>query len=137
MVSPMHLSFLRPMALPRPSALRHFLGIARASTTTARITSSSTPSPSPPQTAAAAQQRPYRITKTPSNNYPVYHLEKRGGNMKLTKLRKIEGDVNVLRSDLQKALGLTEQQVVINQLTRQIIVKVCCDTENRKGSRFG
>jgi len=43
--------------------------------------------------------------------------------MKLTKLRKIEGDVNVLRSDLQKALGMTEQQVVINQLTRQIIVK--------------
>jgi len=43
--------------------------------------------------------------------------------MKLTKLRKIEGDVNVLRSDLQNALGLTEQQVVINQLTRQIIVK--------------
>jgi large subunit ribosomal protein L49 len=57
--------------------------------------------------------------------------------MKLTKLRKIEGDVNVLRSDLQKALGLTEQQVVINQLTRQIIVKVCCGTENWKGSRFG
>jgi large subunit ribosomal protein L49 len=57
--------------------------------------------------------------------------------MKLTKLRKIEGDVNVLRSDLQKALGLTEQQVVINQLTRQIIVKVCCGTENGTGSRFG
>jgi large subunit ribosomal protein L49 len=50
--------------------------------------------------------------------------------MKLTKLRKIEGDVNVLRSDLQKALGLTEEQVVINQLTRQIIVKVCYGTES-------
>ena len=45
--------------------------------------------------------------------------------MKLTKVRRIEGDVSVLRSDLQKALGLAEKEVVINQLTRHIIVKVC------------
>lgn len=44
--------------------------------------------------------------------------------MKLTKLRRIEGDVNVLRKDLQLALGMDEKEVVINQLTRHIIVKV-------------
>lgn len=43
--------------------------------------------------------------------------------MKLTKLRRIEGDVNVLRKDLQLALGMDEKEVVINQLTRHIIVK--------------
>jgi len=43
--------------------------------------------------------------------------------MKLTKLRRIEGDVNVLRKDLQDALGLADKEVTINQLTRQIIVK--------------
>lgn len=40
-------------------------------------------------------------------------------------MRKIEGDVNVLRMDLQAELGLSDKEVVINQLTRQIIVKVC------------
>ena len=44
--------------------------------------------------------------------------------MKLTKLRRIEGDVNALRTELQEALGLEQKEVVINQLTRQIIVKV-------------
>ena len=45
--------------------------------------------------------------------------------MKLTKLRRIEGDVNALRNDLLEALGLDEKEVRINQLTRHIIVKVC------------
>lgn len=45
--------------------------------------------------------------------------------MKLTKVRRIEGDVNALRNDLRAALGLDEKEVTINQLTRQIIVKVC------------
>lgn len=46
--------------------------------------------------------------------------------MKLTKLRRIEGDVNALRNDLRAALELDEKEVTINQLTRHIIVKVCC-----------
>lgn len=44
--------------------------------------------------------------------------------MKLTKLRRIEGDVNALRSELQQALGMEQKEVTINQLTRHIIVKV-------------
>jgi len=43
--------------------------------------------------------------------------------MKLTKLRRIEGDVNALRNDLREALGMDEKEVTINQLTRHIIVK--------------
>jgi large subunit ribosomal protein L49 len=44
--------------------------------------------------------------------------------LKQTKLRRIEGNINVLRKDLQQALGMDEKEVVINQLTQQIIVRV-------------
>lgn len=43
--------------------------------------------------------------------------------MKLTKLKRIEGDVNALRNDLREAFGVGEKEVTINQLTRHIIVK--------------
>jgi large subunit ribosomal protein L49 len=123
MASSTPLLFLKPMALPRPSTLHHFLGIAKASTT---ATTASSPISPPPTQAATPQPKPYRIALTPSKNYPIYTMAKRGGNMKLTKLRRIEGDVNALRNDLRAALGLDEKEVTINQLTRHIIVKVCC-----------
>jgi len=71
---------------------------------------------------------PTNLSLLPSCNIinpqlPVYLLSKRGGNLKQTKLRRIEGNINVLRTDLQKALGLEEKDVMINQLTQQIIVK--------------
>lgn len=44
--------------------------------------------------------------------------------MKLTKIRKIEGDLAALKSDLIMALKVEEKEVTINQLTRQILVKV-------------
>ena len=60
--------------------------------------------------------------------------------MKLTKVRRIEGDVNALRTELQEALGLEQKEVVINQLTKYIIVKVCLfchlDDEAIQGSRL-
>jgi large subunit ribosomal protein L49 len=122
--SSMPLLFLRPMALPRPSTIHCFLGIAKASTTATSASSSPVPPP-PAQAATPAKPKPYRITLTPSKNLPVYTLAKRGGNMKLTKVRRIEGDVTALRNDLRAALELDEKEVTINQLTRQIIVKVC------------
>lgn len=42
-------------------------------------------------------------------------------------MRKIEGDVNLLKSDLQAALGVKEGDVTVNQLARQVIVKVRYD----------
>jgi large subunit ribosomal protein L49 len=68
--------------------------------------------------------KPYRITRTGTHNLPVYLLSKRGGNLKQTRIRRIEGNINVLRTDLQAALGVEEKEVMINQLTQQIIVKV-------------
>lgn len=112
----MGLWLLRPTALPRPSTLRAFLGRSNLSTTT-----STTAVPLP---ASHSPSLPYKISRTPSQNLPVYLLAKRGGNLKQTKLRKIEGNINMLRMDLQQALGLEEKEVVTNQLTKQIIIKV-------------
>ncbi len=50
--------------------------------------------------------------------------------MKLTKVRRIEGNLGALRGDLEYVLQMTKEQVVINQLTRQIIVKVCIQRQN-------
>ncbi|KAF8857033.1 hypothetical protein BDZ45DRAFT_691219 [Acephala macrosclerotiorum] len=121
MATSIPLTFLRPMALPRPSTINYFLSAARLSTTT----SASKPILSTPSGVAAIEPKvyTYRITRTPSNNYPIYTLSKRGGNMKLTKIRRIEGDANALRRDLVVALGLEEKEVVVNQLTRHVVVK--------------
>lgn len=118
MASPLPMRFLRPMSLPRPSTITRFLGISRlsiSSATTATTTSSAT---------ATTQTYPYRVNRTPSNNLPIYLLAKAGGNLKQTKVRKIEGNINVLKTDLQQALGLDEKEIAINQLTKQIIIKV-------------
>lgn len=146
----MSLSFLRPMALPRIATFKHFLGIAKASTsaipsTTSTTTSTSTPSPPPqststtasasasaspsspiPPTAPQALTKSYQISRTNTHNLPVYLLSKRGGNLKQTRIRRIEGDIKVLREDLQAALGVVDdKEVAINPVSRQIIVKVC------------
>ncbi|RFU30848.1 hypothetical protein B7463_g5487, partial [Scytalidium lignicola] len=114
MASSLPMYFLRPLSLPRASTLSRFLGISRLSTSTSTTSSSST---------TTANALPYRISRTPSKNLPIYLLAKAGGNQKQTKLRRIEGNISALKSDLQQELGLGEKEVVINQLTKQIIIK--------------
>ncbi|RDW84927.1 hypothetical protein BP6252_02517 [Coleophoma cylindrospora] len=94
------------MRLPRPSTIQRFLNTAATTAAT-----------------ATAPILPYRIARTPSKNLPIYLLNKAGGNKKMTKLRKIEGDISALRSEIQATLGLDEKDVVINQLTRHILIK--------------
>lgn len=108
----MSLSFLRPMALPRPATLQRFFGVSRLSTTAAA------PATSTPHIL------PYNVLRTTSKQLPVYLLAKRGGNLKQTRLRKIEGDIGALRTELQDALGLEHKDVVVNALTMHIIIKV-------------
>lgn len=68
---------------------------------------------------------PYHVHRTPSQQLPVYHLAKGGGgNLHLTKIRKIDGDIKALRNDLQQALGLKDEHIAVNQLTRHIMIKV-------------
>ncbi|KAF2155202.1 hypothetical protein K461DRAFT_292085 [Myriangium duriaei CBS 260.36] len=66
---------------------------------------------------------PYYVTRTPSNELPVYNLSKAGGNKPLTRVRKIDGDLEALRTSLQIHLQLKKDDCVINQLTKQVIVK--------------
>jgi hypothetical protein len=54
----------------------------------------------------------------------VYQLAKRGGNKKLTLIKKVEGDRTRFQSALAQELGVEEKAVVVNNLTGHVIVKV-------------
>lgn len=72
---------------------------------------------------------PYFIRRTPSNQLPVYIVTKSGGTRQQTKIQKTEGDLEALRSDLARALGLESKStkspdVFINHTNGHIVVKV-------------
>ncbi|KAK2810758.1 hypothetical protein FQN49_008513 [Arthroderma sp. PD_2] len=68
---------------------------------------------------------PYFIRRTPSNQLPIYLVTKAGGTKQETRLRKTEGDLNALRADLVKYLGLEAKpsEVYINQINGHITIK--------------
>ncbi|KAF2219840.1 mitochondrial large subunit ribosomal protein-domain-containing protein [Elsinoe ampelina] len=70
-----------------------------------------------------APQLPYFVTRTPSNELPVYQFHKAGGNKKLTRIRKIDGNLEALRDAVQSEFKLKKEDCTINSLTRQVIVK--------------
>jgi large subunit ribosomal protein L49 len=90
----------------------------------------SSPSSAPPTLSSRVL---YTITRTPSQQLPIYRHSKAGGNKHLTKLRKIDGDLNKLKSDIRAALGVEDyvidrmgrkkENVAINWTTRQIVVR--------------
>ena len=92
----------------------------------------------PPPTPDPAQivKLPYHIHRTASQQLPIYKLAKRGGNLRQTRLRKIEGDLARLRSDLQDALSLESEHIKINPLTKHIIIKVCSASMDCANSRM-
>jgi large subunit ribosomal protein L49 len=57
----------------------------------------------------------------------VYSDFKRGGNLKLTLVRRVSGEVGVLRDALREVLrasvGLEKERVVVNERTRQVVIK--------------
>ncbi|KAJ5539845.1 Phosphopantothenoylcysteine decarboxylase [Penicillium frequentans] len=89
---------------------------------------SSTPFPQQTTRAPAPLQLnnlPYFIRRTGSNQLPVYLVTKAGGTKQLTKIQKTEGDLDALREDLARSLGVDvrSSDVSINRLTGHIIVK--------------
>lgn len=66
---------------------------------------------------------PYYVTRTPSNELPVYNFAKAGGNKPLTRVRRIDGDIETLRDALQSHLQLKHDDCIVNHLTKQVIVK--------------
>lgn len=71
----------------------------------------------------SAPNLPYFVTRTPSRQLPIYLDQKRGGNLLQTKLRKIDGDKEALRTALEKELKLRAKDCTINTVTGHIVMK--------------
>jgi large subunit ribosomal protein L49 len=115
-----------------PQQRRTFLvQLKRQSQTLKENTSTITPPPS----AANLQltNLPYFVRRTPSNQLPVYLVTKAGGTKQQTKIQKTEGDLDSLRNDLARYLGLESgdpkgvksSDITVNRLNGHIVVKVC------------
>ncbi|AEO58529.1 hypothetical protein MYCTH_2305931 [Thermothelomyces thermophilus ATCC 42464] len=123
---------LRQTALSTTPLARAYSTPSQPPSTTTTTTRTTTASNPPPSSSPAAQEpasvtqpqvaKPYFVRRTPSNQLAVYHLAKRGGNKKLTTIKKVEGDRARFRSALAQGLGLPEKGVVVNNLTGHIIV---------------
>ncbi len=68
---------------------------------------------------------PYHVSRTPYAELPVYELAKRGGNKKLTNVKKVEGDKAVFREQLAEGLSLQAADIKLNTLTGHVVVPVC------------
>ncbi|KAI8324160.1 hypothetical protein GQ54DRAFT_296315 [Martensiomyces pterosporus] len=64
---------------------------------------------------------PYFIHRTRFQSLPVYTDIRNGGTRKLTLVRRIEGDLEALRSDLSKALD--DGSIQIKGVSRQLVIK--------------
>lgn len=84
----------------------------------------SAPTSKIPIASELGPREPYHVLRTPSNQLPIYLLAKRGGNLHQTRIKKVEGDLAVLRNQLQQALKVPEEEIRINQRTRHIVIKV-------------
>ncbi|KAI1126990.1 mitochondrial large subunit ribosomal protein-domain-containing protein [Nemania abortiva] len=78
------------------------------------------PAPSEPN---APRQLPYFVGRNNLNNLSIYQKSKRGGNYKLTVLKKGEGDLVALKQDIKEALQLPDSEISINSVTKHIMIK--------------
>ncbi|KAL2130936.1 hypothetical protein VTI74DRAFT_5741 [Chaetomium olivicolor] len=86
-------------------------------------TATSSPAPATqPRKRPARPALPFFVARTPSNELPVYHLSKAGGNKKLTNIKKIEGDKAAFKQALAAGLGVDEDALKINSLTGHVTV---------------
>lgn len=71
---------------------------------------------------------PYHVSRTPTNNLPIYSDIKAGKTLKQTLIRKITGDAYVLRDELKKELNLDPERETceVNAITGHIIIKGWC-----------
>lgn len=81
-----------------------------------------------PFTPATEPQMPlspprYHVARSASKNLPVYTDYKRGGNLHLTTVRKVTGDLQALRDELRTWLSKKDEDVKINPLTQHVVVK--------------
>jgi large subunit ribosomal protein L49 len=65
----------------------------------------------------------YHVSRSASKNLPIYTDYKRGGNLHLTTVRKITGDLSALRDELRVYLNKKNEDVKINTLTQHVQIK--------------
>ncbi|KAK9779571.1 putative Large ribosomal subunit protein mL49 [Seiridium cardinale] len=75
------------------------------------------------QSLQPAPKLPYYVGRNSLNNIAVYERRDRGGNLRKTLLKKGEGNLQALRYDIAEALGLTEKEVRVNNVTNHIEIK--------------
>ncbi|EME77945.1 uncharacterized protein MYCFIDRAFT_124968, partial [Pseudocercospora fijiensis CIRAD86] len=66
---------------------------------------------------------PYYVSRSNFNSLPVYLLRKRGGNLKQTRIKNIDGDRLKMKEELCKALELPADKAAVNSVTGHIIVR--------------
>jgi large subunit ribosomal protein L49 len=71
----------------------------------------------------SAPNLPYFVNRSKNNNLPIYTLYKRGGNMKLTQIKNIDGDRLKLKSELCEVLRLKKDEAAVNSVTGHINIK--------------
>jgi large subunit ribosomal protein L49 len=92
--------------------------------TTSSTAASPTSSIDEAPTATTTTPKPrYVVSRTHTKNLPVYLETKRGGNLKITTIKKVDGDKQLMRQNLAEAMGLGEDQVQLNPTTGHIVVK--------------
>jgi large subunit ribosomal protein L49 len=65
----------------------------------------------------------YHVSRTPTNNLPVYSEFKAHRTLKLTIVKKIAGDSHALRDDLEKELGLNNKTCFVKHPTGHVVLK--------------
>jgi hypothetical protein len=120
------------------SSSRAFVRCARVRPTIAQpllqrmLLSTTAPTASPDQDSASASPTtasssipagsiPFRIGRSNSLNFPVYHRIKSGGTNRTTEVKKVEGDARALSQWLAEELKL---ETKVNPRTKHVIVKV-------------
>ncbi|RAR07227.1 structural constituent of ribosome [Stemphylium lycopersici] len=65
----------------------------------------------------------YHVSRSATNNLPIYTDYKRGGNLHQTTIRRITGDASALRDELRVFLNRKNEDVKVNSLTNQVVIK--------------
>ncbi|KAH7138169.1 mitochondrial large subunit ribosomal protein-domain-containing protein [Dendryphion nanum] len=75
------------------------------------------------QSALSLAPAKYHVGRTKSSNLPIYSDYKRGGNLHLTTVSKVSGNVAALRDELRTFLKKQDEDVVVNALTQHVVIK--------------
>ena len=96
--------------------------------------------------ATSSSHLPFIISRTPSNNLPIYETSKSGGTKQITCIRKVTGNLSELAATIRTALGLEQyivdvkgrrkETVSVNPVSRQVIIRGWRGAEVKKWAQL-